>query len=410
METEFDPPVIIEPRGGPIFRFTTLEELAEWATKEASYWSSWHRQLPRPFDQWLTEIAQYPLNLHQQIDQYRKTKPPQQNNALEQIRNISANYHSGPAIYSESLPGRHLEEIRSGKGELRAVLEAGLIVNNRQIKFNELQNQAINIEEVWAVVAKKIGLGPNDDGNSPTQLDTLSNIVGEYQKRFDHMISEFGFIFQNQISSVKSFLSDVEEDRNKINNRVSFIEARRIALWKNIKESIRSAREEQKSLLQTYETFLALDAPAGYWKERAKENRWTAAFAFAVFVVSFLGLGGVVYYNWPSLKLALSNDKGVIELGTAILIAPIIISAMWLLRMISKVFLTGLTEAVDADQREVMVKTFLALTKDPNTKMADAERLMILQALFRSSGAKGDDEMPTNFLEAALKAAQGGKP
>jgi hypothetical protein len=153
---------------------------------------------------------------------------------------------------------------------------------------------------------------------------------------------------------------------------------------------------------------MALKAPATYWETRGQSSRTVAALAFGGFVLAIIILFLIVKENYITVKGWIVGQDGRIDPTVLVVLSPIIVLLLWFFRMIARLYNIAIAESVDAGQRRVMVTTFLSIMNDPNIKLSDAERFLILQALFRASGGKDEpDTMPSNMLEALTKAAQG---
>lgn len=60
-----------------------------------------------------------------------------------------------------------------------------------------------------------------------------------------------------------------------------------------------------------------------------------------------------------------------------------ILAVAWILRLISRQFITHLVLEEDAELRHTLVLTFLALKQNGNQEMAEKERAHMLEAIFR---------------------------
>ena len=124
----------------------------------------------------------------------------------------------------------------------------------------------------------------------------------------------------------------------------------------------------------------------------------------------FVALSLFGFYYGPSLKTFLSDKDGKLEIAAIALLAPVVILLLWLFKIVARSHMINQQHAMECRQRETMIYTFLALTHDQSEKITDAERLIVLQALFRPSGARADDEsLPSNILEAGLNVIKNTK-
>jgi len=153
-----------------------------------------------------------------------------------------------------------------------------------------------------------------------------------------------------------------------------------------------TAKTEYEDLKKFYQTELALKAPVEYWQGVANKNRrltyiWGATFP--------LILGGMVYCIIEYHEAVLSFLKDLGKESVAIIFTLAIGTAgFWVLRMISKIFLSNYQRWVDAAERETMVKTFLALRREGH--ITDEKLDLVLAPLFRpgATGLVKDDSAP----------------
>lgn len=72
----------------------------------------------------------------------------------------------------------------------------------------------------------------------------------------------------------------------------------------------------------------------------------------------------------------------------------------WLLRHVSRVFVHNLNLVSDAEYREVLARTFLGLAEQKSAGVTEAERVLVLNALFRPAPPHApEDGPPTGLLD-----------
>jgi hypothetical protein len=162
-------------------------------------------------------------------------------------------------------------------------------------------------------------------------------------------------------------------------------------------ETAKTEYDEQKRF---YKTELALRAPVDYWASVAKHHRfWTKVWGvvFGVLMVGLIGGFLVWAHDISSFLTDITRDSVAIALTIAAATA-----VFWTLRMVSKIFLSNYHRAVDAAERETMVKTFLALRHEKN--ITDEQLGLVLTPLFRPgiSGLVRDDSAPEYGIAALL--------
>ncbi len=164
-------------------------------------------------------------------------------------------------------------------------------------------------------------------------------------------------------------------------------------------ELIETHSNELETLRKTFREELALRSPAEYWKDKHNKhvkNSWIAG------IFSFIGIGcsGLFLYWLIGNLLSNTTSNTTLESWRVALIALIGLFAIWAVRLVVRMFLSNLHLASDADERVVMVKTYLSLIEGDRLS-SNEDRQLILKALFRpaSDGIVKDEGIPPSFLE-----------
>jgi hypothetical protein len=153
-----------------------------------------------------------------------------------------------------------------------------------------------------------------------------------------------------------------------------------------------AAISDLNEVKNAYEETMRLKAPVRYWTNKAKAHGraecWAVARLCLYFPVAF-GLLAWAFYEAFALLLhgTPSRPNGQLPQATyfvlsgALLIASTF--AFWIGRLLTKLYLSEHHLRIDAEERAVMTTTYLALIRDGAA--SDAERTIILEALFRQS-------------------------
>ncbi len=154
---------------------------------------------------------------------------------------------------------------------------------------------------------------------------------------------------------------------------------------------------------------IALDAPVDYWLKKARAHSEEAEYYRNLLIWFFvflpLGLGWGFHEAAQFLTGAQGGDDNHPSAVYFIVSGALLVMStlgFWVGRLLTKLYLSAQHLRTDADERAVMTKTYLALTKERAT--SEAERHIILSALFRNSsdGIVRDDGMPDLGLQSAL--------
>lgn len=169
-------------------------------------------------------------------------------------------------------------------------------------------------------------------------------------------------------------------------------------------ETLQSTRLTE--LHSLYHSKLALEAPTAVWsaiyEDKTKSWRlWLTAFAIAILIpliVLFIYRVSVV-----DTLHTLTKDNGNFSVtGLAAITAPVLLYT-WLLRQLSKLFVRSLDLATDSAHRKALTQTFLGLAENAKSGVSQAERAIILQALFRPQPPHMSDDGPPMSLVELLK-------
>ncbi|MEO6340192.1 MAG: DUF6161 domain-containing protein, partial [Caulobacteraceae bacterium] len=170
-----------------------------------------------------------------------------------------------------------------------------------------------------------------------------------------------------------------------------------------------------KNTEAVYTEHMALKGPVTYWRDKAGSHRKNSNIA------RFVGLGFaaviIIYAYWDGFQRVLNLveeavvktkqwQAGYVVLTFAVLMVTII---FWIGRLISRTYVSEAHLAIDADERATMVQTYLALANE--NKISDAERTLVLAALFRpsSDGLVRDDTVPDLSLAGIVSKVSMGK-
>lgn len=404
MATQIEPPTLVSPRGYPSFELCTFEDAKIWAEKELKAWEAFRQSgLPNPLARWAEELVQPLLEMIQASSQ--AINDNQHSKIVQECRgrtNAKTNlYTNGPLIASLSPDGQRLLHRFASGDRFGAILEAYVIVNKRTLnaKITHEANSETTIEARGLIesFARSVFWDAVDEERIKAAASSHDAILSEFSYRLDKRLEKF-----------EAANHDMAESRQKLEDNITKIHDDHLKLRNTIAVSLRRARRDFHTIRQTYESFMALGSPADYWKRRATGTKVAAVGAFVSFTILGAAIVALAVRSAGPAKEWITGADGRIDAGAAIVLSPFVILVLWLFRMITRIFTVNVSEAMEAGQRKTMVTTFLALIHDPNTKLSDAERFLILQALFRPSGSKEDSEgVPSNMIEAMVKAAQG---
>jgi hypothetical protein len=178
------------------------------------------------------------------------------------------------------------------------------------------------------------------------------------------------------------------------------------ATTKNNKIILSANKQELERIERTYDEKLALSAPGRYWsKKRIAHEKLSWGFGITAGLL-FLIIALFVPLEIHSL-LGDAGDAARIpywRIGVLVVFSTL---AIWILRIVVRLFLSHIHLESDAAERITMLHTYLALLRKEGGLGQDDTRL-ILDALFRpsSDGIVRDDSAPPGVYEFLSRLAQ----
>lgn len=195
-----------------------------------------------------------------------------------------------------------------------------------------------------------------------------------------------------------------------IRERAMFWDRQRRTLHVRSNEAIDQLTSTQKA----FEELMRLKAPAAYWSEKAGTHRSAEQAArghlITFFVLAIFGLAAAFgVTGWAILRPGATTATPVYVVVSAGL-ATFTGVVFWIGRLLTRLYLSEHHLRKDAEEREIMTTTYLALTKD--AAAADADRHIILNALFRNSAdgiVKDDGGFDPSLAAAIARIGMGGR-
>lgn len=152
---------------------------------------------------------------------------------------------------------------------------------------------------------------------------------------------------------------------------------------------------EYANTKKAFEEDMKLKSAVTYWSNKAEKHfKLARAFAIIAFIFSILILIAIYQFldgnftdiidNNTSVTLVSESTKNITwhkvwHYGYLLFATSV---GIWIIRLIVKLFLSNYHLSVDAEERAVMMETYLALTKE-GQGLSDNDKQLVLQSLFR---------------------------
>ena len=369
-------------------KFNDLGELQEFMESERDAWLWLEKvyqlnkaleKVREPFNRYIGEVSEF-------IGEYQKHQSNQKyiDESLSDLKNKTQfAVHQG-LILSDSAEAQFIFKIKDSKDWQTAAYSLAFI---KKIKIDF--STALAIEGAyWAMQHKQ--------GSTET--------VEAHQKALELMkhswVVKFGKKHKELQEKNDELISEIEGLRNKFNSLILEVEAQKTEQKESFETELKKAQEKLADIERTYDEKLALQSSVEYWDKKRVHHQfvmWWMAMVTAFCAAAITGI-----FVWVAYDLFEATTLSEVQLWKLGVMLAISSFGVWLVRLLSKIFISNLHLRTDADERVTMIKTYLALLRE-GSGPKDDERQLILQTLFRpSSTGFIKEDGPTGFYEAIL--------
>lgn len=387
--------------------FRSASRVVDWVNREEKQW------------EWLTALpgggahANLPTLIRQIFDQMQTASQRAERSELtaDQLRGLlDANYRSDPprVFHSAGRVGSAVLAIRAEQGDYNAGLAYGFV------------NKAVNLDIVSPEHFRLLSLV-----SQPQQIsrDARAAAAGESYRAILNAA-------ENLIEKQNAFSESAENEwRSKVQEAeragtTSLLRA--LKLYAKARRRDRQRANQAVSSIQATEAAFAekmrLKASVDYWQEKKANHQleetttrkillWFIAiggsFALVVFgivVVFMLEMAGADATRFIDGRAA---DAPPLPATPFLIVAAglgaFLTAVFWAARILVRNYLTERALKLDAEERKVMTMTYLALIEEG--AVAEEDRLVILNALFRPTpDPLGHDDGPQEIALPAIMA------
>lgn len=310
---------------------------------------------------------------------------------LSRFNGDADNFLTSRLLWSTSPTGKTILGLAE-KDKIAALGELAFMHNVRFFVQAQPINEGLDFSKIAEISffhhARSVGW----KGNVDAERAALESLRNEWDERFDLYAGQHEWAVQ-AVSEARSHI-EAESERQK----------------KEYEDILNQARQRIAELESTFLEKLRLEAPAKYWRDKAEQHNRASWVAFVALVACGAGtLATVVYWARDILEVLRSRD-GQISLGAVALAGPVAFLVLYFFRLLIRIFTQNQMGAADARQRRALIYTYLSLINKKNGAVTEQERLLILQALFRSTQAAAEEDVPpANLIDLMMKAADAAK-
>ncbi|TLS66142.1 hypothetical protein FEF65_11150 [Mariprofundus erugo] len=388
MSKKAKPSLILElgEKGGTL-EFHTPDEVVTWLTEETAKWQ-WlssipeSRNGPAAFNQIHGQINPILQQWRQAVDDSNASLAP-----IASIKSsVESRINSQGFWLSSSEIGAFLLKL-SGESSPTAAAGAYIALGGTYTPQNQPQHPQF-IEGVLQAFLFRNEI----EWTATTHREALENLKRQYsgnisvQKKNAEQLAETNQVlnahFSKELKEQKAKLDTLHEEQTK-----------------TFSDLIAEHEKNLKAIEDAYDQKLALRKPVEYWDSRRVGHNWKALiYAIISLVVGwflFDGLGGAAHDLFLNLKP--EEQPKMWQVGVFAVAA---FFAIWLERILVRLFVSNMHLATDAAERVTMLQTYLSIIRE-GSEFAPDDKKLILERLFKpaTDGMVKDDGAPPTLVE-----------
>jgi hypothetical protein len=349
--------------------FYDVDEAEKWIDHEQGYW------------RWAWESGTEGVNLNSWL----KARFDRLKNDLETLRkdrnahNLSQQlntlYRRRELLHSSTPEAKNIEVLRETDRNRAAYALVGLLHDDLPIGVD---NEPASLKPCVRGIFDAQAFKTSFLGNAEAEKRSFNEVMRK--------VGEIGEQFKSQLESVKTQWSELSL---QIDGRLNEQDQQ----WSKF---VSSAKEEWKGITTQYRDSMALRAPVEYWRAKADEHKsraqWRGRVSLGVGVVLVAALVAAVRWVYPEQPTGL-------QVPAIALLGILSTGAIWLERVLVRVYLSHVHLETDAAERVVMIQTYLAMLEDER-QVSPEHRVIVVQQIFRHTptGVVRDDSAPPTPL------------
>ncbi len=211
-------------------------------------------------------------------------------------------------------------------------------------------------------------------------------------------IASFKVVRQSAEQEARQLMGEREELHRRTAEMVAAFDRRTTLQINEWEEKRRGADKRLEDLEQTYHRKIGVESSVAYWKRKARFNfALSCVFALAGFAAE---MALFVFIAFVAMDLLSVEKIGVHDYWRFAILIFLVTAAIWLGRLFVRLIFGNLHQWTDANERQTMIQTYLALRKEgylPDNK----DISLVLGVLFRpgDSGLLKDERGPATPVE-----------
>ncbi|MAC06903.1 MAG: hypothetical protein CL671_14995 [Balneola sp.] len=359
--------------------FYSIEKIKEWIDYEHQYWN-WISPYNREHNvlKYYNHHFQHINQIRQLVHLLNQQEGEVEENKINEVQSLIVNaYKNNNIIHSKSIKALYLEKLRK-KNERYAAYTFSYFYGNRQnhIDFILAAFDGLLFEKGY----RDLNLRTNKE-LAHELIEDLKESKSEAEGLLEQSVLESTDIVERLEIILEKYKEDFSTQLKSQNDEFGKL--------------VQTTSESLSNIEAVYDKKLAVQSSVRYWKAKAKSHKDFLDKFYWIFgsIISVSAL--IIFLQIKYLFKGYGVDTPPPYWLAAIVILTMAV-AIWLVRVLAKIMLSNIHLRTDADERRVMILTYLSLLRRENA-ITEEDRKVILQTLFRPSatGIIKDDNLPT---------------
>jgi len=417
-EVKIDLEIDLGEQGG-LQRFRNIKEIDNWIREEVQFWN-WLQQKPASdFINGFHTISNYFFKYrdiyNQEITRKRNEWTNLQSNITSLLAKDDLSVHETNEL--DGLRGKSEDMIASIKQQIIQLFKNHVLDRKQHLvritpeaQFVKELSEAEPIEAIYALDQFLL----DQQGRNDKALEINGRVTAYlYERNLNRKLRPDSRAFKGAIKTWEAELKEYRNDYESLKASYQELVASNTktdATWvervqdmeTEFSDQIEKNDTELNNLKETYEAHMALSAPTKYWKVKRRSHAkqlsevknwliWVSAGSIALmaaaawFLLPEAGLAGEI--PWRNL--------GLFVLGSTF--------CLWFVRLLVKLLLSNIHLKADAEERVVMIQTFMAMMAHEESRegLRKEDIALVLAPIFKPSttGVIKDDGGPVTLSD-----------
>ncbi|WP_345195654.1 DUF6161 domain-containing protein [Kistimonas scapharcae] len=229
---------------------------------------------------------------------------------------------------------------------------------------------------------------------SNNERQAMIELRNEWQRKLTKQEDEISSLTETSLSLVEQQGELIEAHKKQFEKKLNSNE-------ESLNSLLQSYTEQMEALKKRFNDDMATKSAVTYWSNKASDHKKYAKWFGGIAV--FLAVVLIAVMAWGLYKAFSLETVAYWKMAIVAVMSSL---AIWIIRVLVRIFISKLHLAEDAEERVAMVKTYLALLQEDNG-LDGTNKEMVLSSLFRP-GSIGliKDEAPATPMDIALKVVE----